>query len=76
MVNGPIKNDLTELSILPLLPLALFTLSFILLLPLFSSLVFASSSFGPLHLSVEQQVVYKKINNIPTITNTIQTSKT
>ena len=76
MVNGPIKDDLTELSILPLLPLALFTLSFILLLPLFSSLVFASSSFGPLHLSVEQQVVYKKINNIPTITNTIQTSKT
>ena len=64
MVNGPIKDDLTELPLLPLLPLALFTLSVLLLLPLFSSLVFASSRFGPLHLSVQQQVVYKKINRL------------
>ena len=54
-MNATIKDALTELPLLPLLPLPPFTL----LLPLLS-LVFASSRFGPLHLSVKQQVVYKQ----------------
>ena len=70
-MNAPIKDALTELPWLPLFPLPPFTPLFPVLLSLFSSLFFASSRFGPLHLSVEQQVVYKKSNNMPPMTNTI-----
>ena len=55
VVNATIKNALTELPLLPLLPLPPFTLS-----PLLLSLIFASSRFDSLHLSVKQQVVYKQ----------------
>ena len=72
-MNAPIKDALTELQLLPLFPLPPFTLLPPGLIPLLLSLVFASSRFGPLHLSVEQQVVYKKMNNIPLLANTIPT---
>ena len=60
-VNAPVKDALTELPLLPLLPLPPFTM------------VFASSRFGPLHLSVEQQAIYKIMNNILPMANTVPT---
>ena len=36
-------------------------------------LLFALSRFGPLHLSVEQQAIYKIMNNILPMANTVPT---